>query len=417
MTTTMPVMMQQLLDIPGVRVLSVEINEQEINLQVESTQHWAICHKCGRRATEHHCDGEKLRLRHLPVFNRPVYLTLQTKRYRCLHCNDRPTTTQRGDWYDTDAHCTTAFADHRLLEVVGSTLSEVERKHGVSYHVLRGLLLRRVSARVDWTKIKQLRILGIDDISLLKGHRDFVTTVSTQDEAGHPVGLAVLDGREKETVAAFLPSLPEELRAQVEQACTDMYAGDANAVKEVWPHADLVIDRFHVAKGYRSAVDDLRKSEMKEVKASLKPEEDAGFKGVMWMLRRNSDDLTTEEQQLLELLFEGSPLLRKAYKLREKLTAIFETKDTKESARQAIHSSIQSVKCSGLACFDKFLVTLDNWMDEITNYFISRQTSGWVEGFNNKIKVLKRRCYGINSAEMLFRRLFLDPRGAEAFTA
>jgi len=48
-------------------------------------------------------------------------------------------------------------------------------------------------------------------------------------------------------------------------------------------------------------------------------------------------------------------------------------------------------------------------MDEITNYFVSRQTSGFVEGFNNKVKVLKRRCYGITNLRRLFQRLFHSP--------
>jgi transposase len=54
-------------------------------------------------------------------------------------------------------------------------------------------------------------------------------------------------------------------------------------------------------------------------------------------------------------------------------------------------------------------------MDEITNYFLSRLTSGWVEGFNNKIKVLKRRCYGITNVATLFRRIWLDTMGLSAF--
>jgi transposase len=51
------------------------------------------------------------------------------------------------------------------------------------------------------------------------------------------------------------------------------------------------------------------------------------------------------------------------------------------------------VRGSGLSCFDSFLVTLETWLDEITNYFVSRLTSGFLEGFNNKVRDLKRRCY------------------------
>ena len=76
----------------------------------------------------------------------------------------------------------------------------------------------------------------------------------------------VLKGREKKPLVKFLKSIPKRLRATVEQACTDLHEGFANAIKEVLPHAKLVADRFHVAKLYRAALDQLRTREMKELK-------------------------------------------------------------------------------------------------------------------------------------------------------
>ncbi len=411
----MSLSIESLLNIPGVQVLKTETHEHEVSIHLKIESNYTRCHKCGQKATEFYRDGETLRLRHLPIFERPVYLYLHTKRYRCLNCDDHPTTTQHGDWYDLDAHCTRAYANYLLRELVGSTLADVARKHEVTYDVLRGLLRRNVSDQVDWSQFTQLLVLGLDEISLLKGHGDFVTIISTRNDQGQVVILAVLEGREKETVKACLQGIPEALRDTVAEVCIDMYDGFANAVKEVLPNARVIADRFHVAKAYRAALDALRKIELRELKAALHPEEYAGLKGVMWALRRNHEDLTDEELQLLELLFECSPVLRQAYRLREKLTNIFETNHTKESAQRALRRWIAAVNRSGLDCFDKFLVTLENWMDEITNYFTSRLTSGWVEGFNNKIKVLKRRCYGITNPASLFRRLWLDLNGLDAF--
>jgi transposase len=272
-----------------------------------------------------------------------------------------------------------------------------------------------VSAEVDWGQFTALRVLGVDEISLLKGQRDFVTIVSALDKNCRPVLLAVLKGREKQTLVDFLRTIPEALRESVEQVCADLYEGFVNAVKEVLPQAQVVADRFHVAQLYREAFDELRKLEMKELKAALKPDEYKAFKGVLWVLRRNYGDLSPEELQQLELLFECSPLLGKAYRLREKLYQIFATKQTKESAQAAFCAWIKQVQRSGLTCFDKFITTLETWMNEITNYFLSRFSSGWVEGLNNKIKVLKRRCYGIKNIAMLFRRISLDLSGYEKF--
>lgn len=91
--------------------------------------------------------------------------------------------------------------------------------------------------------------------------------VSTRDDQEKPVVLAVLEDRKKETIAAFLKSIPEDLRATVEEVCTDLYEGFINAAEEVLPQAKVVGDRFHVAKLYRAALDDLRKKEMKEPEA------------------------------------------------------------------------------------------------------------------------------------------------------
>ena len=54
-------------------------------------------------------------------------------------------------------------------------------------------------------------------------------------------------------------------------------------------------------------------------------------------------------------------------------------------------------------------------MDEITNYFLEGWTSGFVEGFNNRVKVLKRRCYGIFNIDKLFQRISLDLNGYQTF--
>jgi transposase len=97
------------------------------------------------------------------------------------------------------------------------------------------------------------------------------------------------------------------------------------------------------------------------------------------------------------------------------LTLIFEANLTKAQALEALNRWDTLVKDSGLRCFDRFLTTLDNWMDEITNYFNHRQSSGFVEGLNNKLKVLKRRCYGVDSTTTLFQRLKLDLEGYRLF--
>jgi len=73
------------------------------------------------------------------------------------------------------------------------------------------------------------------------------------------------------------------------------------------------------------------------------------------------------------------------------------------------------VQESKLDWFDSFLSTLDQRLEELTNYFVDRHRSGFVEGLNNKIQVVKRRCYGIFKVGHLFQRLSIDRAGYEKF--
>lgn len=89
------------------------------------------------------------------------------------------------------------------------------------------------------------------------------------------------------------------------------------------------------------------------------------------------------------------PALRIAYTLREELTTIFDADRSKADGLQRIRFWRQRVERSGVTCFDRFLRLLDTWQTLIANFFTHHQVSGFVEGLNNKLKVLKRRCYGL----------------------
>ena len=104
--------------------------------------------------------------------------------------------------------------------------------------------------------------------------------------------------------------------------------------------------------------------------------------------------MEADEQALLQRLFAYSPELKRAYTYREQLTAIFEQDLSQRGSEAQTQEVAMAGTASGLGCYQSFFTTLDKWLEEITNYFLHRHNSGFVEGLNNKIKVLKRRCYG-----------------------
>jgi len=397
-----------LLDIPNVKVLAVDLIGDEVHIHVESTQSGTRCQHCERPLRTPCGHGRERVLRHLPVFGRSTFIHLRPIRFACPDCRGNPTSTQRVCWYDPRSPHTRAYDDYLLLQLRNSTVADVELTEGVGYEAIMGVLERRIAKQVDWKRIKHLQVLGVDEIALKKGHRDFVTIVTARS-GDQTLLLAVLENREKATVKTFFATIPKRLRKQLRAVCTDMYEGFINAAMEVFSRqVKIVVDRFHVAKLYRGAVDALRKAELKRLKKELPEAEYKRLKGAMWALRRSLRNRTVEDVRLLRRLFKHSPLLETAYYASGILTHIFDQARSKRSARYHIRRWIALVKGSGLRCFDRFLKTLDKWQEAILNYFGDHDTSGFVEGLNNKIKVIKRRCYGIFNVGHLFQRIFLD---------
>lgn len=218
-------------------------------------------------------------------------------------------------------------------------------------------------------------------------------------------------------------TIPKRLRSTIHTFCSDMWQGYLSAITEfidIHPEveAKVVIDRFHVAQTYRDDFDTLRRKELRRLHTELPQAiyQEVGH-GMHWVLRHNHDHLNDDERGRLRVLFHYTPTLHLAYTLREELTAIFNLDLGLTEGRRRLEKWIDKVECSSLTCFDKFLKTLRNHLDEIANYFDKRASSGFVEGFNNKLKTITRRSYGLKRVDSLFRRLWLDLHGYAHFLA
>lgn len=402
------------LDIPDVEIVSIEKNKtDDLIITVKSTKKSTTCKRCGKECKKAHGYGEAIILRHLPILDKQVYIRIKPARYLCEYCKDKPTTTEEPDWYNRRSKFTKAYEDYLMRMLINSTISDVSRKELLSYDDIEGVLDRQIDKTIDWSGIKTLPLIGLDEIAIKKGYKDFVVIVSTRINEQVKI-LAILPNRKKETVKSFLKSIPQHLKESIKTVCSDMYDGYINAVKEVLgKKVKIVIDRFHVAKHYRACTDSLRKQELKRLKKELTDVEYKKLKGAMWALRKKEENLTTEDTAVLTTLFSHSPDLEKAYYFQNRLTEIFNMPLNKGEASNLIKQWIGDIQKSGLICFNKFILTLNNYWNEILNYFHrkERKNSGFIEGLNNKIKVIKRRCYGIININKLFQRVFLDLEG------
>lgn len=402
------------LNIPDVKILNIETTKtNDLVITVKSMKKSTKCHKCGQNITKIHGYGEAIMLRHLPILGQSVYIRLRPARFQCEDCDNQPTTTEESDWYNRRSKFTKVYEEWLMKMLINSTISDVARKE----YDVEGGLDSQIAAQVDGSDITELPFFGLDEIALKKGHKDFVVIVSTRINDNVKI-LAVLPDRKKETVKRFLNQMPEPIKKTVGTVCCDMYDGYINAVKEVLGRQiKVVIDRFHVAKHYRSGVDTLRKQELKRLRKELNENDYSKLKGAMWALRKKEDALTFQDKEVLTAVFDYSPSLKQAYDFQNRLTHIFDQNLNKGEASELIEMWIQSVKLSGLTCFDRFIDTLKNNWHEILNYFYHRQrkNSGFIEGLNNKIKVIKRRCYGVFDIDRLFQRISLDLSGYAQF--
>lgn len=175
-------------DLPDVRVLEASKTEEGSWLiRVESTLKSTLCRRCpkgyrfayGRKLTHFHGWDKAIRLRHLPIFEQPVFVELKPKRYQCPHCKGKPTTTQRLSWHELRSPSTKPYEKWLLRFLVNSTVVDVANKLSITEEIVTGVLNRWLTTQVNWDRFQRIEILGIDEIALKRGHRDYVVLVTT----------------------------------------------------------------------------------------------------------------------------------------------------------------------------------------------------------------------------------------------
>ena len=186
------------LDIPNVAVLRTEIYpDGKLLIWVESQVESVPCGLCGCevRATFGH--GQEVRLRHLPILGMETYICIRPRRARCLACETEPTTTQVLDWYEQRSPHTKAYDRHLLKQLVNSTIEDVSLRENVGYDAIVGALDRQIDTKVDWEQIDDLSTVGIDEVAVSKGRKNYAAIITTRQKDGKVRILAVLPDRKK----------------------------------------------------------------------------------------------------------------------------------------------------------------------------------------------------------------------------
>ena len=178
---------------------------------------------------------------------------------------------------------------------------------------------------------------------------------------------------------------PLAMREGVKEVCVDMWGGFPKVIREVFPNAKTVIDRFHVQKLVNKALNKIR------LALKLK-----GLKN-RCLLMNNQINLTAEDREELELILISSPSLRIAHELKEDLITIYNSDITPSGAMRKMNKWLISARVILPSAAD----TLNSHLEEICNYFINRTTSGVTEGLNTRIKLILRQSYGFKNFDLM----------------
>lgn len=216
------------------------------------------------------------------------------------------------------------------------------------------------------------------------------------DHTNHRV-LEVLESRKKAVVKAYLQKNWDNGRfAEVEEVTTDMWEAYVNAAKEVFGETVRVtIDRFHVMKNLQEQLTKARC----EIQRDLPEADREELKGSRWLWLKNEESLSPEEQQTLDALCRRFPRLAQLRAQRNRLREIFEDSQVKTASqgRRQLTKWLRQARALGLKALNRFCNTLENWMEGIANYFVDRSTNGPTEGFNNGLRSILRRAFGMTN--------------------
>lgn len=227
----------------------------------------------------------------------------------------------------------------------------------------------------------------MDEITLHQGHGHYLLVISAP-ELG--LVLDVLEDRSKEKLLAWFEERGKAWCEGVEVACSDMWDAYQEAAAEKLPNAQRVVDRFHLMKNLNDALTKARRAIQNDADEITK----GLLKGCRWLLVKNHENLTAEEQEKLKAMLAASPELCACYCLKEDFRALFNRSLDHTEAEKQLQDWVVRVEASPFKALKQFVGTLRNWWQQILNYFTGRFNNGFAEGVNLKIKMLNRRGFG-----------------------
>ena len=343
-------------------------------------------------------DQSRRRIRDLPCGALRVFLDVWVRRVDCPTCGH--VKQERLDWLASNPHYTKRFAWYVGHRCRSASIQEVASELRLDWHAAKAMEMEYMQAQLDVVGPPAPHVIGIDEISIRKGH---VYRIIVSDlERAQPIWFGGVD-RSEASMAMFYDFLGTVETAQLRLAVMDMWKPFRNATHAQAPNAAILYDKFHVLRQLGSALDQVRKSEYQR----LTNRPDRRFiKGQKYVLLSHRENLSPAKRASLATLLAANKRLNTAYLLKEQFAQLWEYRSA-TWARKFFEEWRRSLRWQRLPSFEKFAALIDRHWDGIAAYCATENkvALGFVEGLNNKIRVIQRRCYGIRDENYLHMKI------------
>lgn len=332
-------------------------------------------------------------VRDLPCGDTRIYLEVEVRRLQCRSCSgvkreelaflaDNPLYTKRFAWY----------VGRRCSQ---SSIKDVAKELKLHWETVKTLEMQYMRAQLTRVGTPAPKVIGIDEISIRKGH--IYRIVVSDLIRRRPIWFGGTD-RKEVSMALFYDWLGEKKAKGIRLAVMDMWKPFYNATKAHAPQAAILYDKFHIMSHLSDALDEVRKSEYSRLSGKAR----SYIKGQKYTLLSNRANLSLKGHQALKMVLAANKRLHTAYLLRESFGQLWDY-EREGWARRFFENWRASLKWQRLPAYEKFAEMIDRHWDGIAAYCKpeNKVSLGFVEGFNNKIRVIQRRAYGLRDEEYL----------------
>jgi transposase len=322
-----------------------------------------------------------------------IYLAFEVRRVFCRTC--AAVKRERLSFLADSALHTKRFAYYVGRRCRSATIKDVAEELHLDWHTVKELDKQYMRAQLAKAGTPGPKAIGIDEISIRKGHTYRIVVSDLLRR--RPIWFGGED-RSEASMAMFYQWLGKKKSAHIRLAVMDMWKPFRNATRAHAPQAAILFDKFHIMAHLGKALDTVRKREY----ARLSGDKRQYIKGQKYTLLSHRENLTLKGRQSLKALLAANKRLNTAYLLKESFGQLWGY-EREGWARRFFENWRASLKWQRLEPYEKFAQMIDRHWDGIAAYCKpeNKVSLGFVEGLNNKIRVIQRRAYGLRDEEYL----------------